>query len=140
MPELTAEQAIERARAETGVPAPARAWRVRRLDRAGDAYYLVVLGTEEAALAVATVGAAAGELRSRARLPGTGAHSLCDAGEAIARAGLGTPAQAELVWRPCRASRSPLDPLWEVQAAGSTVFVDQRGGVWPALEPAGPGG
>ena len=56
---LSAGDAAATARREIGLDdsVPGRAWLVRRLDRPGDAYYLVVFGDDNAAVAVAAVGA-----------------------------------------------------------------------------------
>jgi hypothetical protein len=142
MPELSPETAVARARGALGLPASVtgRAWRTRRLDRPGDAYYLVVFGPEDAAVAVAAVDARSGEVQSSARLPGAAPLPVVDAARALELAGVGDGAQAELVWRPCRASRSPLYPLWEVRSGADPVYVDQQGKLWPQLDPAGPGG
>lgn len=140
---MTGEEAIASARSGLGLDprAGARAWHVRRLDRDGAAYYLVVFGEEDAAVAVATVDAAAGRVESSARLPGGGPHLVVGRARALELAGLGAASRAELVWRPCRASYSPLYPLWEVTGAGGARrFVDQQGGVWPSPGEAGPGG
>ncbi len=142
MSDLSPEEAITRARAATGVQqaVPARAWRVRRLDRTNDSYYLVVFGEDDAAVAVAAVGAAQGEIRSSASLPGHGPHLNVSMQEAAKRAGLGDAAQTELVWQPSAASRSPFYPVWEVRTPDRVVYVDQQGSVWPDLHAAGPGG
>jgi hypothetical protein len=141
-PSVTAAEAIGAVRETLGVDltVPARAWRVERLDRPGDAYYLVIVGEEGAARAVAAVDASGAGLMTSARLPERGSHPMLDAGEAITTAGLGPHADAHLVWRPSRASRSPLYPLWMVQAGAKTVYIDQQKTVWEALDPAGPGG
>jgi hypothetical protein len=142
MAEVSREEAISRARQELGVvpSTGAQAWRVGRLDRPDAAYYLVVFGGERTATGVATVDALRGEVGVSARLPGRGPHLAVDAGRAADLAGLGTGAQVDLVWQPCRASRSPLYPLWRVRMGGRTIYVDQQGGVWRELEPGGPGG
>ncbi len=142
MAEVSHEEAISRARRALSVApsAGAQAWRVRRLDRPGAAYYLVVFGDEHAATGVATVDAVRGEVGVSARLPGRGPHLTVDDRRALDLAGLGSGAQLELVWQPCRASRSPLYPLWQVRADSLTMYVDQQSNVWRELEPAGPGG
>jgi hypothetical protein len=142
MAELTSDEAIARARTAMGLDAavPARAWRIRRLDRTVDVYYLVVFGAPDAAVAVTTVGAARGEVRTSAHLPGVRPHLLIDAAQAVTLAGLGARAHAELVWRPSHVSRSPFYPLWEVRNATTRVYVDQQGVVWQALDMAGHAG
>lgn len=142
MAELTSAEAIARARAAVGLGAAvtARAWRVRRLDRPGEAYFLVVFGDDKAAVGVAAVDAAKGEVGTSARLAGRGPHLTGDAAWAVRQAGLDPSARAELVWKPSRASRSPLYPLWEIDTARDRVYVDQQGAVWRRLDPPGPGG
>jgi hypothetical protein len=106
-----------------------RAWPVRRLDRSGETYYLVVLGEERASVAVGTVDAATGEVGSSARLPGHGPHLEVDEVRARALASAGETAGAELVWRPSAVSKSPLYPVWEVTLPSGTAYVDQAGSV-----------
>jgi hypothetical protein len=139
---ITEAQAIQAVREHVAPDrdAGARAWRVDRLDRPGQAYYLVVIERGGAADAIAAVDAADGRVLTSARLPGAGLPVALDPGEAVRRAGLGGGAATRLVWAPSRASRSMLDPIWQVAAGGRAVYVDQRGGVWERLEPAGPGG
>jgi hypothetical protein len=129
------EKALEIARAATGV-APAvegRALRVRRLDRPGE-YYLVVLDGE----AVAAVDVDRGETLSWAATERR--HLAVEEDDARRLAAAGPTAQAELVWRSSAESRSPLYPIWAVSLGDSTVYVDQEGGVWQELRPAGRGG
>jgi hypothetical protein len=135
------QDAIARARAQSGVDTSvqARAWFVRRLDRHGEAYYLVEFGEDCSVLAVAAVGAVQGEILTWARLPGNEPHLLSEE-HAVKRVDVEGGAQAELVWQPCRATCSLLYPLWEVQLPAKTVYVDQQGVVWTSLTPAGPGG
>lgn len=142
MAELTAQDAVARALAELGsaTETTAQTWLVERLDRTDDRYYLVVLYAAESPVAVAAIGAIQGELRSAARLGGGGAPIALSADQALARAGATQDAKADLVWRPCRASLSPLYPLWRVRMAAGTRYVDQQGAVLQSLEPAGPGG
>lgn len=142
MVEISPEAAIARAQHETGVgeAVGARAWRVRRLDRPEHAYYLVVFGNEGAAGAVAAVDAATGAVNVSARLVSGASPLAVDAAEAAALAAGGQDARVELVWRPCRASRSPLYPLWEVCTAAAVVYVDQQRAVWHDLGTAGRGG
>lgn len=128
-------RAVEIARTAAGVlpEVEGRALRVRRLDRPGE-YYLVLLHGK----AVAAVDVDRGETLSWAE---TGhSHLAVGEDEARALAGLGPVADAELVWRSSAESRSPLYPIWAVRAAGATVYVDQQGGVWPELHPGGRGG
>jgi len=135
MAELTAEQAVSISRAQVDVDerVPGRAWLVRRLDRPGAAYYLVVFCTESGSVAVATVDAATSEVGTSARLPGGSRHLRIDAARARAIAGASEESEAELIWAPGTASRSPLYPLWQVAGPNGRVYVDQRGVVWKGL-------
>ena len=130
------ERAVELARAAAGVgPAvEGRALRVRRLDRPGTQYYLVLLGEE----AVAAVDVDGGAVLSWAAV--SGLHLVVDEDEARQLAGARDLTQPQLVWRSSAESRSPLYPLWEVRLGESSVYVDQQRSVWPELHPAGRGG
>jgi hypothetical protein len=59
---------------------------------------------------------------------------------ALAIAGAGDTAPAELVWEATAATLSMFYPLWSVKLQDATVFVDQCGKVWPILPPKLPGG
>lgn len=141
MDPITPEEAIRRAKSTMGVveSTPARAWRVRRLDRA-EAYYLVELGPQNAAAGLATVDCNSGEIGVHATLPGTGPHITVDAAAAIELAAAGAAAEAECVWMPSKATRSPLYPVWEVRTAAATKYVDQQRRVWDRIEAGGLGG
>jgi hypothetical protein len=105
---------------------------VRRLDSPG-AYFLVCVPGH-----IAVIDDENGELLASARsIPPPG---LLTEEEAVSRAGLGTDADAELVWKPCAASLSMFDPIWAVTSSVRTRYVDQRGGVWDELLPKRPGG
>ena len=142
MAEITHGEAIVRARQELklDVTLSARTWRVRRLDHPCDAYFLVVFGPENAAVAVAAIGAPRGTVRGTAVLAGRGPHLTVDATRAIALTGAPAGARAEPVWKPCPASRSPLYPFWEVHAPSGLVYVDQQERVWRDLGDARAGG
>jgi hypothetical protein len=137
MTNLTPDEAAAVARQSVGASAAvkARAWRVVRLDRTGESYYLVVLGDDRAAVAVAAIRADTGEKMTSARLEGIRQHLLVDAARALQLANLGN-ASAELVWQPCQASLSPLYPLWRVSGATRSVFVDQQERCWDRLSAA----
>jgi len=128
-------EAIDQARRLLALPedAAGAAHMVRRLDVPGAAYFLV-----HAAGRMAALDAGSGELMSSAQA-GRSTVTLSRA-EAIARAGLGPVADAGLAWGPSAATLSMFDPLWAVSAAGRTVYVDQRGRVWPELPAKRPGG
>ncbi|QIG46774.1 hypothetical protein G5V57_02810 [Nordella sp. HKS 07] len=128
------EQAIAQARRLLSLPQSpeGRAWRVRRLD-GQNAYFLV-----HVAGSVACIDAAGGELLASAAAANTPVSVTSEA--ALALAGLGDTAAAELVWKPCAATLSMFDPLWSVTHEGREVFVDQRRKVWRTLPPKSPGG
>jgi hypothetical protein len=96
----------------------------------------VVLGEPDAAVGVAAVDDATGEVTHWATLPGTGPHELIDADTAKRLAGMPLDGSAELVWESHPGSRSPLYPLWRITAEGRTVYVDQQSRVWPPEAPA----
>jgi Disulfide bond isomerase protein N-terminus len=139
---MQSEEPIAQARtvAHLDSSTPGCAQFVRRLDRPGGGYYLVVLGRRGASVAVVALEADAGRVLSWAALPGTGEHLPVAQDDAIARAHLDGPADAELVWKISAASRSPLYPLWEVRAGGRILYVDQSGKTWDRLEAPGHGG
>jgi hypothetical protein len=128
-------EAISRARRLLGLPPgeDGEAWRVRRLDLPGAAYFLVQADGRIAALDAAT-----GELVAA----GEAARPTVTLGreEAVALAGLGPEAEAGLAWAPGAATLSMFDPLWAVAAGGREVYVDQRGQVWRELPAKRPGG
>lgn len=140
MNQLTQEEAVLRAQDKLGLPrtTPARVWRTRRLDR-HESYYLIELGNPGAAIGVAIVDVVSGEVGQWARLAGVGPHVAVDQELAIELAGGEASASAELVWKPCRATLSPMYPLWEVHKENATVYIDQGGKLWTSLEDARPG-
>jgi len=137
MTNLTPDEAAVVARQAVGASAAvkARAWQVVRLDRTGEAYYLVVLGDDRAAVGVAAIRADTGEKMTSARLEGTRQHLSVDAARALQLAKLGN-ASVQLVWQPCQASLSPLYPFWCVTSATRSVFVDQQERCWDRLSAA----
>jgi hypothetical protein len=141
VPILSEEAAVQIARtyARAEAASDARAFRVHRIDSGRD-YYLVVIGGTASAQAEVSLDAETGKVLSSARLTGSGSTIRIDAATAVARAGAEPDAPAMLVWRPCRASMSPFYPIWQVGEGNRAVFVDQAGGVWQDLSPAGPGG
>lgn len=128
-----AAQAVARARQLLGLPAlqEGSAWRVRRLTAPG-AYFLVHVDDR-----LACVEASSGTLMASAASPHTPVGISREA--ALARAGLGADASAELVWKPCAATMSMFDPLWLVRHGHESIFVDQRNKRWPTLPTTSPG-
>lgn len=142
MSRISKNEGIERARLRLGIEhgAPAYTWWVRRIDRPSEPYYLIVFGDPQAALGVAAVDIVSGEMMNWATLPGTGSHSLIDYKAVFKRAGLPTSTHAELVWKSCQGSRSPLYPLWEICVNKKIIYVDQQGVIWHSLESSVAGG
>jgi hypothetical protein len=143
---LTPDQAIALARAvrpgdtTAAPPEPATAWLVRRLDRPDTSYYVVVLGAAPGPAHVALVDGTTGRIGSSATLRNGQSPVAVSADRARAIAGAGEADDAELVWTPSQATRSPLYPVWRVRAAGTWRYVDQQGRVFDRLMEAGPGG
>ena len=137
MVKIAPEEAILHAREALGLPAvvTGRALRVERLDAPGTAYYLVVLASGEREQQIAVIDAETGALDQNAEVTGRESHIAVNMEQAIATARFGDRATARLVWRPCRASYSPLFPIWEISSAGERRYVDQQGRLWEALSP-----
>jgi hypothetical protein len=142
MAEIAPKEAIQRARQALGLSpsVTGEALRVDRLDRPATAYYLVLLTPDERQRHIAVVDARTGALDQHAALTGSAAHLTVSMKEALAAVGLGADASARLVWRPSRASRSPLYPVWEISSESDRRYVDQQGQVWDVLPPTGRGG
>ena len=134
--DLTARARIELGLSET---VPVWGWVVRRLDQPGKSYYLAVFGGEDEAVAAAVVDIWDGAVQITVELSGH-AQLAVDEVRALELAGLGAGSAAELVWRPCRASYSPLYPIWAVRKGEETIYVDQQGRIWSALDTGSPGG
>lgn len=121
-----ARQLLDLPDSETGA-----AWRVRRLTAPG-AYFIVHVDDR-----VACVEASDGALMTSAA--SLRAPVAISQEAALAHAGLGMGASAELVWKPCAATMSMFDPLWLVTHGDDSVFVDQRGKRWLGLPSTSPG-
>jgi hypothetical protein len=138
---LTSEQAIQVARTLWPAdPAPAVAWSVRRLDRPDSGYFLVVLGPEDRAERAVIVERETGRVGSSAKLQAGGSPVKVDAGRARRLAGAAESADAELVWAPSQASRSPLYPIWRVYVGSRSRYVNQQEELFETLSSVGPGG
>ena len=133
---MTADEAIAAARAALREPpaVQATALPVTRLDVAGQCYWLVILGDDDAVVGVAAIAEDTGAVMAAARVGGR-RHLDVNAARAIELARMGQ-ASAHLVWRPCQASLSPLYPFWRVTGARRTRFVDQREKCWDWLPQA----
>jgi hypothetical protein len=128
------EEAVAVARRLLALPfaEEGKAWHVRRLDGKG-AYFLVHVAGRVACIDAASEALLVSAVAARTPVP-------VAREAALAIAGGGDAASAELVWEPCAATLSMFDPLWSVTLEDAVVFVDQRGKVWPVLPPKGPGG
>jgi hypothetical protein len=128
-----ATQAVVQARRLLDLPASevGVAWRVRLLAAPG-AYFLAFVEGQ-----VACIDASSSALMTSA----ASAHAPVAVAreKALAQAGLGLGASAELVWEPCAATMSMFDPLWLVTRGPESIFVDQRGKRWPTLPAISPG-
>ncbi len=142
MAEVTEATATATARSalRVGDDVPAQAWPVRYIDRPGQSYWLVVLGTRNAARGVAAVDAQSGAVMVSAPLIGKEAQMTVDAAKALHIAGMPAGTAIGMAWQSCTASRSPLYPLWAVGEGDETVYVDQHGRLWRSLEQGDRGG
>jgi hypothetical protein len=142
MAEISPEQAIERARQALGVAESVSgvALRVERLDTPGEAYFLVLLFGRTGEHGVAAIDARTGSVSETAELSGNAPQLMVNEKQAIAAARLHGVVSARLVWRPSRASRSLLYPIWECTSAMQRRYVDQQGQVWDNLPSSGWGG
>ena len=129
MTEIAPEEAIVRAREALRLPASgsAQAFRVERLDPPGSPYFLILLGNGGRDRHIALIDARTGALDQSGDLDGSG-HAMLSMEQAIAISKLGGAAAARLVWRPCRASYSPLYPIWEIDSASERVMSTNRAG------------
>jgi sigma54-dependent transcription regulator len=134
MAEISARSAVDNARKWLGLAAnvPAESQPVRRLDNQ-PMYYLVVFGEPGRSIAVATVDSASGRIRETGKSAGRSAHLAVSATQAAELSRVDRIQNVRLVWRACRATKSPLYPIWEV-AGATTAYVDQQGHVWSALQ------
>ena len=141
MVEIVPNEAILRAREALGLPASVagEALRIERLDAPGS-FYRVMLAPGGGGRRLALIDARTGTLMQHAELGSGDGNLMVSREQAITAAALGHRASARLVWRPSRASQSPLYPIWEVSAAGERRYVDQQGQVWDVLSPTGRGG
>jgi hypothetical protein len=105
------------------------------LDRSGEVYYLVVFGEPGRTIAVAAVNGASGDIESWARSSGAREHLEVDEAQARRLCRAPASANAELIWKPGRLSRSPLYPIWEVRAGRDVCYVDQQGKKYSVIDP-----
>jgi len=161
--ELAERGIVEHRLAEEGALAKAlakarasEAQLVQRLDRPDDFYYLVTLRRGKTATALARVDALHGVfqgahgLTDSRRPPIIGREEALKAARAAAidlEDGVGRLRLREglfclyptLVWRPCRESRSPYYPFYQITAGGSLLYVGYDGRVYAGLHNLGQG-
>lgn len=122
---------------------PATPLLVQRVDKSNAFYYLVPLNGADQTLLVVMVDAFSGRFKEAAKLSSPGVYPRIDVDRAIAimRAQLPpaqqmTPLSAapSLVWRPCRQSQSPFEPLWHLRIGAQSGYVDQNGRLSGTLE------
>jgi len=136
---ISEEHAVRVAAEAAHVPGlPAAAHIVERLD-GQHPYFLVYFGEPGGRGAAVMVDAMDGSAMAHAAVEHVQRPWLIDEERAAEIAGYAQPVEARLVWTPSRATRSPFYPLWEISTALGRVWVDQSGGVWQELTPAGPG-
>jgi hypothetical protein len=136
---ISEELAISVAADAAQVPGlPAAAHLVERLD-GQHPYFLVHFGEPGGRGAAVMVDAMDGSVMARAAVERVEQPWLIKEERAVEIAGCAQLAEARLVWKPSRATRSPFYPLWEVSTASGRVWVDQSGKMWRELTPAGPG-
>lgn len=119
------------------------AFLVARLDRPERSFYLAPWRDKSGVVLVAQVDAASGALSSVAVLPEPVDDVVISKERArslvMARRGL-VSGDPQLVWRPCRESTSPLQPLYRVPIEGGAAYVAMDGTVHDRLTPLGKGG
>jgi hypothetical protein len=124
------ETALRNARGILGLgeSVPARSYLVRRLDRSGEYYYLLVFVAPDGSISIAAANAHSGAVESSAS--GLTYAPEFDASAILRQAGVGAT-DPELVWQPGSLSRSPLYPFWAVRLGAAVRYVDWNGTVSP---------
>ena len=116
---------------------------VTRMDRPDQSYYLVPWHDEQGIVLVVQIDADDGAMRSFALLPAPVGQLLISKEQAVrlvAESRIQVTGDAELVWKPCRESTSPLQPLWRVPVEGGERYVTAGGEVRDRLTELGRGG
>ncbi len=133
MDRMAESDAVARARAALSATRddPAQVFFVQRLDLPDRAYFIVAFGGGQKR--VCTVDAR-GDVQQVARVADPATIVPVTEERARRLAGVDARAALRLVWRPCRASRSALFPLWEVSAGHVLVYVDMFERVLPSLD------
>ncbi|MBU7035852.1 MAG: PepSY domain-containing protein [Theionarchaea archaeon] len=117
---------------------------VERLDRPGDAYYLVPWRIKEGVVFIVEVDAATGAMLASSTFPNPIPSPFLlpeDAAHCAAREfpqyTLGEP---RLVWKPCRESTSSMRPFYQIPFDHGFLYVDMEGSTLLELTPLGLGG
>jgi len=115
---------------------------VRRLDVPGRAYYLVPWERSGGVVLVVQVDAESGEMTTAAALPTPLPSLLMSPADAQARVAerFTVSGPPHLVWKPCRETMSPLQPLCAVPTDRGEVYVTIDGTVHTTLTEPGRGG
>lgn len=117
---------------------------VKRFDIQKGDYYLVPWIIEEGIALIVEVDASNGVMNSATPIPKPVPHLFLGPDEAMnivyrqfPQRMFGKPL---LVWRPCRESTSPLQPLYEIPFESGVLYVGMDGSVFQSLTPLGLGG
>jgi hypothetical protein len=117
---------------------------VTRLDTPKGDYYLVPWQDKRGIVLVVQVDAWSGVMSGAAVLSTPLPRLVMSPDEArqavAARLSQRVIGEPQLVWRPCRESASPFQPLYQVPVAGGEAFVSVDGAVYRSLTPFGKGG
>ena len=123
---------------------PATALLVQRVDRQHSFYYLVPFISHGQTILVVIVDAVDGRFKEAAKLSTPGVYPKISETRAVdiledhlrskQQRPPGFRSAPSLVWRPCRQSQSPYEPLWYFRADSTEWYVDQAGRVYPRLE------
>jgi hypothetical protein len=122
-------EAIQKSRDALGLDKsiPSAAYNVINLNKQGGDYYLVIFGEPNASVAIATLDGQDLTIKTSAILSGTNAHLTIDRDQALARANNKAVHSLELVWKPCKLSKSPLYPIWRVHTSNGIIYIGQSG-------------
>ena len=123
---------------------PASPFLVERLDKPGNAYYLIPWVVTEGVVFLANVDAVSGVMLGVTTFPRPVSSPLVTPDEAVNLAVQKFPRRAfgkpRLVWQPCRESTSPTRPFYQILSDEGTLYVDMDGSILPELTPLGLGG
>ena len=122
---------------------PATPLLVQWVDKPLAFYYLVPFNDAAQTLLVVMVDAFNGRFKEAVKLSSPGIYPPIDVVRALAIMRAQLPPEQRmttlttapaLVWRPCRQSQSPYEPLWHLRTSTGSWYVDQSGRLSKALE------